>query len=159
MNILSFEFLVFIMAVLIVYYVLPLKLRWLALLAGSAVFVSMSGWAGAAHMTVIALCAWLGGLALSALKQREKQLRKSGDEGSGGRASACLTRQKLLLAFVLIIDIGAMVFIKYEPAVAAWMNGLTKGKQMIPRLITWASDLSRTMSQITTRARTATMIR
>ena len=55
MNILSFEFLVFIMAVLIVYYVLPLKLRWLALLAGSAVFVSMSGWAGAAHMTVIAL--------------------------------------------------------------------------------------------------------
>ncbi|WP_148410272.1 MBOAT family O-acyltransferase [Murimonas intestini] len=132
MNILSFEFLVFIMAVLIVYYVLPLKLRWLALLAGSAVFVSMSGWAGAAHMTVIALCAWLGGLALSALKQREKQLRKSGDEGSGGRASACLTRQKLLLAFVLIIDIGAMVFIKYEPAVAAWMNGLTKGKQMIP---------------------------
>lgn len=106
MSILSFEFLVFIMAVLFVYYVLPLRFRWLALLAGSAVFVSLSGWAGAVHMTVIALCAWLGGLALA----------------------ACVTWRKLVLAFFLILDIGAMVFIKYEPAAVSWLNSLAEGR-------------------------------
>lgn len=132
MSILSFEFLVFIMAVLLVYYVLPLRFRWLALLAGSAVFVSCSGWAGAVHMTVIALSAWLGGLVLSALKQQEKQLRKSQDETAGQRAAVCVTWQKLSLALFLILDIGAMVFIKYEPAAVSWLNGLAEGRWVLP---------------------------
>ncbi len=109
MNILSFDFLFLVAAALVVYYVLPLKVRWLALLAGSVVFIMSAGWQSALHMTAIAAITWLGGTALSVLKRRKK----------------------ILLAVLLLLDLGAMFFIKYEPSFAAWINGLTGGKKEI----------------------------
>ena len=92
MSILSIEFLVFAAAVMILYYLLPLKIRWVVLLAGSACFVMLSGWYGAAHLTAVALVMWGGGLLLNKKKS------------------------KLLLAALLVADLGAMVFLKYYPA-------------------------------------------
>ncbi len=92
MSILSIEYLLLAAGVLILYYLLPLKIRWIALLAGSAAFVALSGWYSAAHLTTAALVMWSGGLIL----QRKKN--------------------RLLLAFLLILDLGAMVFLKFYPA-------------------------------------------
>ena len=92
MSILSLEFLVFAAAVMLVYYLLPLKIRWLALLAGSGVFIAFSGWYSAAHLTGAAVVMWGGGLLL----KRKKS--------------------KLLLALFLLLDLGTMVFLKYYPA-------------------------------------------
>ena len=44
MSILSLEFLVFSALVILLYYLLPLKIRWIVLLTGSAVFMALSGW-------------------------------------------------------------------------------------------------------------------
>lgn len=102
MNILSFEFLAFAAVVLIAYYALPLKIRWTALLASSVVFIAFSGWQSAVHLSAVALSMWAGGLGLHALPD--------------GR------RRKLLLALLLVLDLGGMMFIKYEPAVANWLK-------------------------------------
>ena len=55
MSILSLEFLGLAAIVIFVYYLLPLKIRWLALLCGSAAFIAFSGWYSAAHLSAVAL--------------------------------------------------------------------------------------------------------
>lgn len=100
MSILSFEFILFAAAVLLVYYLLPLKGRWLALLAASVFFVLQSGWYGAAHLTAAALMTWGGGRWLSALREKKKSGR-------------------IVLTLLLALDLGAMAVVKYQPVIAA----------------------------------------
>ena len=97
MNIVSFEFLIFTAAALLVTYLLPLKIRWLGLLAASGVFVLSAGWQGAAYLTAVALLTWLGGLGLTALRTRPAGWRKA------------------LLGLLLVLDIGAMALVKAAP--------------------------------------------
>ena len=61
MSILSIEFLVFVLLVLTVYYILPLRIRWVTLLIASGVFIALSGWQGAAHLAAVSLVTWGGG--------------------------------------------------------------------------------------------------
>ena len=99
MSILSLEFLGLAACVILVYYLLPLNIRWIALLLGSAAFVCLSGWYGAAHLSAVALIMWGGGWLLQKKKSR------------------------LLLALLLVMDLGAMAFLKYYPALsgAQWL--------------------------------------
>lgn len=92
MSILSLEFLVFAAVAAILYYCLPLKIRWTVLLAGSAVYMALAGWQSIAHLSAVALVMWGGGLLL-----RKK-------------------KSKLLLSLLLLLDLGAMAFLKYYPA-------------------------------------------
>lgn len=94
MSILSFEFLLLAGGVVLCYYLLPLKIRWIPLLAGSVAFVLFSGWQSLAHLTAVALVMWLGALRL------EKQ------------------KSKWLLSLLLCLDLGAMAFFKYYPALS-----------------------------------------
>ena len=94
MSILSLEFLGLAAIVIFVYYLLPLKIRWLALLGGSAAFIAFSGWYSAAHLSAVALVMWGGGLLL--------RWKKS----------------KIILTLLLILDLGAMAFLKYYPALS-----------------------------------------
>lgn len=94
MSILSLEFLAFSALVILLYYLLPLKIRWMILLAGSVVFMALAGWQGLVHITAVALIMWGGGLLL----QRHKS--------------------KALLAFCLIPLLGALAFLKYGPAIS-----------------------------------------
>lgn len=91
MSILSLEFLLFAACVVLLYYLLPLKIRWTVLLAGSAAFVGLSGWHSALHLTGVALLMWGGGLVLQ------------------------WKRSKWLLALLLTLDFGAMAFLKFAP--------------------------------------------
>lgn len=91
MSILSVEFFLLAAGTLIVYFLLPLKIRWIALLCGSAAFICLSGWYSAAHLTAAALVMWGGGLLLQKHKSR------------------------LLLAGLLTLNLGTMAFLKYYP--------------------------------------------
>ena len=91
MSILSVEFFLLAAGTLIVYFLLPLKIRWIALLCGSAAFICLSGWYSAAHLTAAALVMWGGGLLLQKHQSR------------------------LLLAGLLTLNLGTMAFLKYYP--------------------------------------------
>lgn len=58
MSVVSFEFLGFLAALAVVYYVLPMRVRKWALLAGSAAFWLLCGWQGAAYLTAETLLIW-----------------------------------------------------------------------------------------------------
>ena len=88
MSILSLEFLLFAACVVLLYYLLPRKVRWMVLLLGSVAFVCLNGWHSALHLTLVALLMWGGALVL----QRK--------------------RSKLLLALLLLLDLGAMALLK-----------------------------------------------
>ena len=148
MSILSFDFLFFAAAAVLAYYLLPLKIRWLALLLASGVFVCLSGWQGAAHLGAVSLVAWGGALGLQALRKREEQAEAAqrdlaagpvapGEDGQARQraerayvraARREARRRRALLALLLILDMAPMALIKYYPAVAQWLNGgLAKG--------------------------------
>ena len=91
MSILSFEFLLLAAGATIVYYLLPLGVRWIALLLGSAVFLLFSGWQSIAHLSAAALVMWGGALLLEKHKSR------------------------WVLAPLLGLELGAMAFLKYDP--------------------------------------------
>ena len=93
MSILSLEFLVFAACTVLLYFLLPLRVRWAALLAASAVFVGLSGWYSALHLTAVAVLMWGGGLLLA---------RK---------------RSRLLLGLLVGLDMGAMLLLKYQPSI------------------------------------------
>ena len=95
MSILSFEFLIFVSAALLVTYFLPLKIRPMGLLAASAVFIVYAGWHSAAYLSAIALLTWLGGLGLTALRGRAVYRRR-------------------LLVLLLVLDFGMMALMKYS---------------------------------------------
>ena len=91
MSILSLEFLLLAACTVLLYYLLPLRIRWAVLLVASAVYVGLSGWHSAAHLTVVALLMWGGGLLLE---------RK---------------RSRLMLALLVGLDMSAMLLLKYAP--------------------------------------------
>lgn len=95
MSILSLEFLLFAACVVLLYYLLPRKVRWMVLLLGSVAFVCLNGWHSALHLTLVALLMWGGALVL----QRK--------------------RSKLLLALLLLLDLGAMALLKFAPLLGA----------------------------------------
>lgn len=94
MSILSLEFLLLASGVVILYYLLPLNIRWLALFVGSAAFLAFSGWYSIVHLSMVALVMWGGALLLERHKSR------------------------WLLAPFLALDLGAMVFLKNAPALS-----------------------------------------
>lgn len=100
MNILSFEFFLFMGAVLIVYFVLPLGKRWAALLIASAAAVLFAGPWSMVYLTAVALTAWSGALALAKLERGRKPL----------------------LALLLTLDIGGMMLLKYQGALTGWLG-------------------------------------
>lgn len=133
MSILSVGFLALAAAVVAVYYMLPLKVRWLALLGGSVFFICLAGWQSAAHLTAAALVLWLGGLGLEALKKRQT--------AAGAEDRRWAVTRRALLALLLVLDLGSMVLIKYEPAVAAWLNSLMARKKPLLSVWTLAAPL------------------
>ena len=154
MSILSFDFLFFVAAVVLVYYLLPLKIRWYALLLASGVFACLSGWQGAAHLGAVGLITWLGALALRGCRDKEAaalEAAQAAEKASDGaqdtapeaEASAEAARQRkiavrwarwrrVLLFLLLLADFSAMLLVKYYPAVASWLNGFLDKKAALP---------------------------
>ena len=74
MSILSLNFVGFALAVVIVYYIIPLKFRWLVLLAASCVFYALAGWQGCIWLLAVAIITFLSSLLQEKLLKREKEV-------------------------------------------------------------------------------------
>lgn len=123
MSILSFEFLVFVAAVILVFYLLPRKLRWGVLLAASLGFYFMSGWQGLIYLLAVAFITWLGGRRIHRLRGKIDEARA--DENPA-LAYALKRRMRRWLAGCLLLVLGAMVFIKYQAAGCSALNALLR---------------------------------
>lgn len=95
MEILSLKYLVFSAAVFLLYYLCPLKIRWLVLLAASLGFYSCAGFAGLVYLLSVAAITYGAALAVSA---------------SGEKNAGCIC------ALASSAVLGVMVLLKYADA-------------------------------------------
>jgi len=79
MSILSIEFIALTLATVIVYYIVPLKVRWWVLLAASAVFYALAGWQGCIWLVLVAAETFLLSLLQHKLLGREKEIAEKED--------------------------------------------------------------------------------
>lgn len=122
MPILSIEFLVFSALMILVYYILPLKIRPWSLLAFSAAFVALSGWQGAVYLLAVSVYTWLGALGLQG---RQRSITPQSKEPA-------VKPGRLLLFFLLAAELGAMLFLKYRQNLADWIAGGWLNKFLSP---------------------------
>jgi alginate O-acetyltransferase complex protein AlgI len=73
MNFISWVFLVFLLAVIVVYFLVPKKYRYLVLLLSSLLFYLYAGWQHLLYLLAVILISYLGGLLLSDHIQRKEE--------------------------------------------------------------------------------------
>ncbi len=123
MSILSFEFLVFVAAVIVVFYLLPQKIRWVVLLAASLGFYLLSGWQGLCYLIAVAAITWLGALRIDHLRLKMEAAKADENPALAHKAKKGMRRS---LTGSLLLVLGAMVFIKYADAGRAAVNELLR---------------------------------
>ena len=80
MSILSLNFVVFTLATVIVYYLVPLKCRWCILLLASVVFYALSGWQGCIWVLLVAAIAYGSSVLQHKLLLREKKTAQTEEQ-------------------------------------------------------------------------------
>lgn len=121
MSILSQEFLLLLAVLVPLNYCLPVRFRWVALLAGSMAFYAAAGWQGMAYLGVVTLLTWLGGLWMGANRGKEKTALDEGDKSAANRVKR---RRRFGQALIVTLVIGAMAVIKYADLLHAGVNAL-----------------------------------
>lgn len=129
MSILSLEFIAFTLATVIIYYIIPLKVRWLVLLVASGVFYAFAGWQSCIWIVLVAAETFLLSLLQYKLLQRERKIAETEDQireakesdtlpvlpekGWFSKSTKTKKLRKLLLAVTVILPFAAMAFVKY----------------------------------------------
>lgn len=108
MNFISVTFLVFLFATLLIYFIFPLKFRWMVLLAASCVFYLYAGWQKFIFVLVTALVAYLITRKIEKIYELDKNNKKSA---------------KKYLTFGIVIILLALVYSKVgQSLVDAFIN-------------------------------------
>ena len=116
----SVSFLIFLLATLVLYYLLPKKLQWILLLIASYGFYWIGGGKTVLYLVFTTLTVYLSGRTLGALNARPK---------ADAAAAARIRRQKkwVVLATVLV-DFGLLFVVKYGSFTVELLQPLAGGK-------------------------------
>ena len=68
----SYSFIAFLIILLVVYYLIPQRFRWMLLLLGSGVFYAFSGWNNFVYIGVTILTVWITAMQVDALEKKRK---------------------------------------------------------------------------------------
>lgn len=131
MSLISVWFLVFSLALLVVYWAVPGKYRWVVLLAASMVFYCVGGVKSAIYIVITALstyCATLGMGRVSAKQKaylREHKAELSREEKSAIKARG-KRRRKAMMVGALVLNFGILCVFKYAHFALAQANAVAK---------------------------------
>ena len=115
MSIVSFEFLIFAICVLFVYFIIPKKWQWVVILVANIVFYGFSGIKYLTYMVITSLVTFVLALKLEKETAVGSELVKNAgtpDEKKAIKAET-LSRKKLLCGTAVIIAAGMWVVLKY----------------------------------------------
>ena len=113
------------------YYLVPMRVRWLVLLAVSYGFYAMRGPAGLPFMIVTTMTTWLGALMIGRIGEKMSARIKAAatltrEEKKAIRARA-KGRQKAAMLAVLLINFGLLALLKYTDDVRGWFGASPLG--------------------------------
>ena len=143
MNFISYEFIVFVFLVMALYFMIPLKLRYLVLLITSLFFYWTAGWQKMIFLLAAALITYLCGLAIEHLRNSEPRGNNHSrvDEKSDERNDApkCGKDHKKAALAVLLVGIIALlamlVYAKVGDRLVEAFAVVLQGKGISPTVI------------------------
>lgn len=137
MSFVTVGFPLLVCAVLAIYLIVPQKVRWVVLLAGSAVFYLCVGLWAVGYISVTAVSAYLAALGIDRLGRKQTEYIKANSlagEQKKAYKKKISRRQKLLCALVLAINFGILAVLKYSGFAADCANGLLEAMNAPIRL-------------------------
>lgn len=125
----SYNFILFLVVLFIIYYLIPKKYQWMLLLLGSFVFYSYSGWDNVAYITVTILATYFVSLKIGQLYEQQDSYIKE-NKGSLAREdrkkykAKINAKQKKYLLLCLLFDLGILAVLKYTNFVISNINSI-----------------------------------
>lgn len=126
MSYTSYFYLLFFLGVLVaLYYLMPLKKRWLVLLGGSYFFYWLASGKLIVFLLITTVSVYLGALAMEREQQAFDSVRKSLEKEERKARKAVMMRRKRHIVFVMVlINVGLLAFLKYYHFFSANINAL-----------------------------------
>lgn len=138
MSFVSFSFIAFSIAVFLLYYIFPLKYRWLVLLGASIVFYAIySGWL-ILYLVFTTGVIYISGIIIQKYEDEFSVRKKDLDKSARKEIKASYKRKKKrIVAIAVVINIALIVFLKYFNFVGDTIDslaGLFVKKDLIPTI-------------------------
>ena len=126
MSYISFCYLLLFLGILVcLYYLAPLKKRWIVLLAGSYLFYALSSGRLLVFLLVTTVSVYLGALALEREQQAFDAVRKNLDkEERKARRAVMTARKKRIVMLMLLVNLGLLAVLKYYHFFSENINAL-----------------------------------
>ena len=134
MTIISYEFLIFAAAFILIYYLSPKRFQWWLILAGNMVFYAFSGLDNLLVVLLTSLAAFFFSVKMQENLEKQAELIAGLDrkEARTVREQMKKERKKLLIA-ALVIVIGVLAFLKYYNFAVRSINSIL-GAERLPGL-------------------------
>ena len=117
MSFVSFEFLLFLLILFVLYYALPRRFQWVLLLIGSLVFYAFASPKYLIYIAVTAVSTWAAGRAIDSVYKKRDGLIKGNAEITKEEKKRCKEEAKKsgrrILVLCLILNLGILAVIKY----------------------------------------------
>lgn len=129
MSFTSYEFIAFLAAIFLLYYLIPKRFRWMLLLAGSTLFYAWAGLEFLLYIFFTALTTWGAGLWIGSINRRRKEkfdAEKDSMDREAKKAYKAATKRKTRWIFLacLLINLGILAVIKYSDFVIQNINDI-----------------------------------
>ena len=125
----SYEFLVFLAAVFLLYYLLPKRIQWIVLLVSSYIFYALAGVEYLAFIAVTTITSFLSARMMGRVSEREAAyLSERGDTLSKDEKKEYKAKRKkqrfLILCSALLLNFGILAVLKYTAFAVVNVNSL-----------------------------------
>ncbi len=116
MNLISLGFLLFMGAVIFLYFVVPRKVQWMVIFVANLFFYAYSGIGYILYMLLISLATFIGAIQLEKVtKQGKEKLKKATNDTEKKEVKAQnLHNKKRIALFAIVFSMGIWVVLKYS---------------------------------------------
>ena len=129
MSFVSFGFIAFLAALMLLYYLVPKRFQWMLLLAFSIFFYCFAGWTSLIFMAVTILTTYFAGAVIGRMAEaRDSYIKEQGAamdrEAKKAYKAKVKKRTYLILSLCLIVNLGMLAVIKYTDFGISIVNGI-----------------------------------
>ncbi|HHU49994.1 MAG: MBOAT family O-acyltransferase [Caldicoprobacterales bacterium] len=118
MHFASFEFILFLIILVVLYYLIPRKWQWVLLLAASYVFYSFAGVGNFAYILITTITTWLVAIKMDKMRQHQsdylaRMKKEMSREDRKAYKAEIKARQRKWLIACLVVNFGILAVLKY----------------------------------------------
>ena len=133
MSLVSVHFFVFVVALLLVYYMIPKKYQWIILLIGSCVFYLVGNWKLVGYILITIIVQYILAIKLDDTNTAMNDVIAASEKDPAtinAIKNKYSGKKKLLLTISAVISLGLLIFVKYINFIISSINAI--GNIIIP---------------------------